>query len=59
VLQLLVTGNVSSSLIPFTLKMEVIRSAEKLVVIRATRRHIREDGVLRIPVARMAVQSMS
>jgi hypothetical protein len=46
VLQLLVTVNVVlSSLIIYTLKMEVIRSPET-VLKRATRRHIPDDDIL-------------
>jgi hypothetical protein len=46
-LQLLVIANVvPSSLIPFNLMTEAIRSSETSVLTRATRRHIAEDGVL-------------
>jgi hypothetical protein len=49
VLQLLVTAKtVLSSLILFTLIMEVIRCPETSVLTRATRHHIPEDGVLHI-----------
>jgi hypothetical protein len=48
VFQLLVIANaVSSSLIPFTLMMEVIRSSDTSVFTRASRCDIREDGILR------------
>jgi hypothetical protein len=47
VLQLQVTANVvPSALILFTLMMEVIRSPETSVLIRAVWRHIPEDGIL-------------
>jgi hypothetical protein len=46
-LQLLITTNiVSSSLILFTLMMEVIRSSETPALTGATWRHIQEDGIL-------------
>jgi hypothetical protein len=44
-LQLRVTANIPSSSIVFTLKMEAIRSSES-IPIRATRRHLPEDGIL-------------
>jgi hypothetical protein len=51
VLQLLFTANiVPSSLILLTLKMEAIRSSETLVPIRATWRHIIEDGIRQRPI---------
>jgi hypothetical protein len=43
---LLVTDNVSSSLILFTLMMEVISSSETSVLIRTIQCHISEDGIL-------------
>jgi hypothetical protein len=47
VLQLLVTVNVvSSSLIPFTLMIEVICFFEMSILTRATRHHVPEDGIL-------------
>jgi hypothetical protein len=47
VLQLLVTANVPpSSLILFTLMMEVIRSSAMPVPTRATWHHITEDGII-------------
>jgi hypothetical protein len=46
VIQFLVTGNVPSSLIRFTLIMEAIRSAETSVLTRATWNHIPEGGIL-------------
>jgi hypothetical protein len=49
VLQLLVTANVvASSLVLVTLMMEATRSSETLVLTRATRRHMPEDGLLHI-----------
>jgi hypothetical protein len=46
VFQLLVTANVPNSLIIFTLMMEATCSFETSVLIRTTRRHIPEDGIL-------------
>jgi hypothetical protein len=46
VLQLLVTANVLSSLIVFSLMMEAVRSCETSVLTETTRRHIHEDGIL-------------
>jgi hypothetical protein len=47
VLQLLVTANnVHNSPIPVGLMMEPILSSETLVISRATRRNISEDGIL-------------
>jgi hypothetical protein len=44
--QLLVTANVvPSSLILFTLILEEIRSSQRSVITRATRRQISEDGI--------------
>jgi hypothetical protein len=47
VVQLLVTANVVPSLlILFTLMMDATDSSETMVLIRATRHHIPEDGIL-------------
>jgi hypothetical protein len=47
VLRLLVTANViHSSPVLVTLMMEAIRSSETSILARATRRNIREDGIL-------------
>jgi hypothetical protein len=43
--RLLVIANVSSSLILVSLKMEAQHSSETLVLTRATRRNIPEDGI--------------
>jgi hypothetical protein len=45
-LQLLVTANVPSSLIPFALMMEAILSFETSVLTRTTQPHIPEGGIL-------------
>jgi hypothetical protein len=46
VLQLLVTANVTSSLILSTLTSEAIRSSVTSVLTTVTRSHIPEDGIL-------------
>jgi hypothetical protein len=46
-LQLLVTGNVPSSLIIFMLKLKAISSSETSVLTRAMRRHISEEDIIR------------
>jgi hypothetical protein len=46
VLQLLVTANVPSSLIRFTLMMEAINFFETLLLIRVTLLYMPEDGIL-------------
>jgi hypothetical protein len=47
-LQLLVTANLSKSPILVTLMMEAVLSSDTFVLIRATLRHIPEDGILQI-----------
>jgi hypothetical protein len=46
VLQLLLTANIPSSLILFTVMMEAIYSFESSILTRSTRLHIPEDGIL-------------
>jgi hypothetical protein len=46
VVRLLVNGNVPTSPILVTLKMEATRSSETSALKRATRRNIQEDGIL-------------
>jgi hypothetical protein len=50
-MKLLVTANVSSLLILFTLMMEAIRSCEMSVLTRATWHHIPEDGIFPIVIS--------
>jgi hypothetical protein len=45
-LQLLVIANVRNASILVTLMMEALLSSETSMIIRATRRHIAEDGIL-------------
>jgi hypothetical protein len=47
IIRMIVTANVLSSLILFTLMMEVIRSSETSALEGAKRRHIPEYGILR------------
>jgi hypothetical protein len=47
-LQLLFTGDFPSSLILFTLMMEVIHYSLKPIVIRATRPNVPKDGILHV-----------
>jgi hypothetical protein len=47
-LQLLVIADVPNSLILVTLMMEAMCFSETLVLIRATRHHIPEDGILHV-----------
>jgi hypothetical protein len=51
VVQLLVTANIYSFLILFTLRMEAIHSSRTLVLTRAIWRHIPEDGILQYSTA--------
>jgi hypothetical protein len=52
--------NAGSSLADFsTLKMEAIRSSEKSVHTRSTRRHIPEDGILSVQISFLQVYNMA
>jgi hypothetical protein len=50
--KILVTGNVPSSLILFTLMIQAIRTSETSILTTATRYHIPEDCILQINIIR-------